>query len=138
MAFVLALFPMSILPSYQPLTGTSDGNFRRMLHAVLNKSWKKHPIKQQLHSHLPLISKNILLRWISHVGNCWRSKNKLRSDIFSWTPKNGHTNVGGPARTYLHQFYTDTRCSLEDLLGAMDNRDGWRERVRELSAISMA
>ena len=27
-----------------------------------------------------------------------------------------------------------TGCSLEDLLGAMDDRERWRERVREIHA----
>ena len=30
-----------------------------MLWAILNKSWKQHPTKQQLYGHLPLISKSI-------------------------------------------------------------------------------
>ena len=29
-------------------------------------------------------------------------------------------------------IYLCSRCSLENLLGAMDERDGWRERVREI------
>ena len=28
----------------------------------------------------------------------------------------------------------DTECSLEDLPGAMDDRDEWRERVKEIRA----
>ena len=36
-----------------------DGNYTWMLHAVLNKSWKQHPTKQQLYNHLPPISKTI-------------------------------------------------------------------------------
>ena len=31
------------------------------------------------------------------------------------------------------QLYADTGCSLEDLPGTMDDRDGWREKVREIS-----
>ena len=31
------------------------------------------------------------------------------------------------ARTCIKQLYADTGCSLEDLLGAMDDRDGWWE-----------
>ena len=27
-------------------------------------------------------------------------------------------------------------CSLEDLLGAMDDRDEWQERVKEIHAIN--
>ena len=30
-----------------------DGNYTRMLQAILNKSWRQHPTKQQLYSHLP-------------------------------------------------------------------------------------
>ena len=29
------------------------GNYTRMLWAVLNKSWRQHPTKQQLYGHLP-------------------------------------------------------------------------------------
>ena len=30
-----------------------DGNYTRMLWAILNKSWWQHPTKQQLYDHLP-------------------------------------------------------------------------------------
>ena len=36
--------------------------------------------------------------------------------------------------TYIQQLCTNTGCSLEDLLEAMDNREGWQERVREIHA----
>ena len=44
--------------------------------------------------------------------------------------------VGWPARTYLQQLCANTGCSLEDLPGAMDDRDGWWERVREICVSS--
>ena len=28
-----------------------DGNYTRMLRAILNKSWRQHPTKQQLYGH---------------------------------------------------------------------------------------
>ena len=34
-----------------------DGNYTRMLRAILNKSWRQHPTKQQLYGHLPPITK---------------------------------------------------------------------------------
>ena len=40
-------------------------------------------------------------------------------------------------RTYLQQRSADTKCSLEDLLGAMDDWHGWRERVKEIRASSV-
>ena len=30
-----------------------DGNYTRMLQAILNKSWRQHPTKHQLYGHLP-------------------------------------------------------------------------------------
>ena len=31
-----------------------DGNYTRMLRAILNKSWQQHPTRHQLYGHLPL------------------------------------------------------------------------------------
>ena len=36
-----------------------DGNYTRTLQAILNKSWRQHPTKQQLYGHLPPILKTI-------------------------------------------------------------------------------
>ena len=46
-------------------------------------------------------------------------------------PSYGYASVGQPTRTYLQQLCADTRCSLEDLPGVMDDKDWWRERERE-------
>ena len=51
-----------------------DGNYTRMLRAVLNKSWRQHPIKQQLYDHLPPFTKTIKIRRTRHAGRCWRSR----------------------------------------------------------------
>ena len=34
-----------------------DGNYTRMLRAILNKSWQQHPTRHQLYGHLPLSRK---------------------------------------------------------------------------------
>ena len=39
-----------------------DGNYTRMLRAILNKSWRQHPTKQQLYGHVPPITKTIQVR----------------------------------------------------------------------------
>ena len=39
-----------------------DGNSTRMLHAILIKSRKQYPRKQQLYGHLPPITKTIQIR----------------------------------------------------------------------------
>ena len=40
-----------------------DGNYTRMLHAILNKSWRQHPTRHQLYGHLPPIRKTIQVRF---------------------------------------------------------------------------
>ena len=76
-----------------------DGNYRRMLRAILSKSWRQHPTKQQL--YLPPITKTIKIRRIRHAGHCWRSRIELISDVLLWTPSHGRTKAGRPARTYI-------------------------------------
>ena len=44
-----------------------DGNYTRMLRAILNKSWRQHPTKQQPYSHQPPIMKTIKVRWTRHA-----------------------------------------------------------------------
>ena len=111
-----------------------DGNYTRMLRAILNKSWQQHPTRHQLYSHLPPITKTIQARRIRHAGHCSRSKDKLVSDILLWTPAYGQAKAGQPARTYIQQLCEDTGCSPKDLPEAMNDRGKWRERVRDIRA----
>ena len=46
------------------------------------------------------------------------------------------TKAGQPARTYIQQLCEDTGCCPEDLPRAMNDREEWRERVREIRATS--
>ena len=39
-----------------------DGNYTRMLRAILNKSWRQHTTRHQLYGHLPPITKTIKVR----------------------------------------------------------------------------
>ena len=36
-----------------------EGNYTRLLKAILNKSWMQHPTKLQLYGHVPAITKTI-------------------------------------------------------------------------------
>ena len=111
-----------------------DGNYARMLRAILNKSWRQHPTKHQLYGHLLPITKTIQVRRTRHAGHCWRSSDVLISDVLLWTPIYGRAKAGRPARTYIQQLREDTGCSPEDLLEAMNYREKWRERVRDIRA----
>ena len=111
-----------------------DGNYTRMLRAILDKSRQQHPTRHQLYGHLPPITKTIQARRTRHAGHCWRSKDELVSDVLLWTPAYGQSKAGRPARTYIQQLREDTGCSPEDLPGAMNDREKWRERVRDIRA----
>ena len=113
-----------------------DGNYTRMLRAILNKSWRQHPTKHQLYGHLPPITKTIQVRRARHAGHCWRSRDELIRDVLLWTPTHGRAKAGRPARTYIQQLCEDTGCCPEDLPRAMYDREEWRERVRDIRATS--
>ena len=101
---------------------------------ILNKSWWQHPTSHQLYGHLPPITKTIQVRQTRHAGRCWRSRDKLISDVLLWTPTYGRAKAGRPARTYIQQLCEDMGCSPEDLPEAMNDREKWRERVRNICA----
>ena len=58
-----------------------------------------------------------------------RSRDELISDVLLCTPTHGRAKAGRPARTYIQQLCEDTGCCPEDLPGAMNDREEWRERV---------
>ena len=94
-----------------------DGNYTRMLRAILNKSWRQHPTRRA-----------------RHAGHCWRSKDELVSDVLLWTPTYGQAKARRPARTYIQQLCEDTGCNPEDLPEAMNDREKWREMVKDIRA----
>ena len=111
-----------------------DGNYTRMLRAIVNKSWRQLPTKLHLYGHLPPITKTIQVRQIRHAGHCWRSRDELISDVLLWTPLHGRAKAGRPGRTYIKQLCEDTGFGPEDLPEVMNNRERWWERVRDIRA----
>ena len=108
-----------------------------MLRAILNKSWQQHPTRHQLYGYLPPITKTIQVRRTRHAGHCWRSRDELMRDVLLWIPTHGRAKAGRPARTYIQQLCEDTGCCPEDLPRAMNDREEWRERVRDIRATSV-
>ena len=90
-----------------------DGNYTRMLRAILNKPWRQHTTRYQLYGHLPPITKTIQVRRTRHASHCWRNRNELISDVLLWTPTYGRAKAGRPSRTYIQQLCEDTGCDPE-------------------------
>ena len=61
---------------------------------------------------------------------------ELIRDVLLWIPTHGRAKAGRPARTYIQQLCEDTGCCPEDLPRAMNDREEWRERVRDIRAAS--
>ena len=83
-----------------------DGNYTRMLRAILNRSWRQHPTRHQLYGHLPPITKTIPVRRARHAGHCWRSRDELISDVLLWTP---HMAVQKQDDQHEHTFSSYVR-----------------------------
>ena len=134
--FLFNVLTLNVSIYVQRLEKKLDGNYTRMLRAILNKSWRQHPIRHQLYGHQPPITKTIKVKRTRHAGHCWRSRDELIRDVLLWTPTHGRARAGRPARTYIHQLCEDAGCCSEDLPRAMNDREEWRERVRDIRATS--
>ena len=88
-----------------------DSNYTRMLWAILNKSWRQHPTKQQLYGHLPPITKTVKIRQARHAGHCWRSRDELLSDVLLCTSSHEWAKTVQPAQTYIQQLCIDMGCN---------------------------
>ena len=106
-----------------------DGNYTRMLRAILKESWQQYST-----NHQPPITKTIQIRRTRHAGHCWKSKEELISEVLLLTPTYGRAKAGQPARTYIQQLCEDTGCCPEDLPETMNDREKWREWVRDIRA----
>ena len=65
------------------------------------------------------------------------SKDELISDIHPWTSSHGRAKIGRPARTYLQQLCADTGCNLEDMEGAMNDKEGQGNPCKEYDMMMM-
>ena len=79
--------------------------------------------------------RSVLAEW--HDDDWFRRKlilYELIRDVLLWIPTHGRAKAGRPARTYIQQLCEDTGCCPEDLPRAMNDREEWRERVRDIRA----
>ena len=111
-----------------------DGDYTRMLRAILNKSWRQQPRRHQLYGHLSPPSRNLSKLNEPDMQDTAAEE----SDVLQWTLHiYGRAKAGQPAPTYIQLLCKDTGCSSEDQPGAMNNKEKWRERVRDICASGM-
>ena len=90
-----------------------DGNYTRMLRAILYKSWQQHSTRRQLYGHLPPFTKTIQTRRTRHAGDCWINKDEIVSDVLLWTPVYGQSKARRPVRTFIEQLCDDAYVTLK-------------------------
>ena len=66
---------------------------------------------------------------IFEIHQLWQS---VFSDVLLWTPSHGRAKAGHPTGTYIPQLCADMGCSPKDLPKAMNDREVWWERVRNI------
>ena len=108
-----------------------------MLRAILNKSWRQHPRRHQLYGHLSrnlsILSRNLFKL---DEPDMLEKQGRTHKWCTLMDPTHGRAKTGRPARTYIQQLCEDTGCCPEDLPEAMNDREKWRERVRDIRATS--
>ena len=115
-----------------------DGNYTRMLRAILNKSWRQHPTRHQLYGPPASYHEKLFkLDEPDMQDTAGGSRDEFIRDLLLWTPTHGRAKAGRPARTYIQQLCEDTGCCPEDLPRAMNDREEWRGRVRDICATSV-
>jgi len=75
----------------------SDTLYTRILRAVLDLSWKKHPVK---HNHFSYIIDFTQV----YARHCWRATKELISDLLLWVPRQCKRRLGYPVSTYIDQM----------------------------------
>ena len=83
------------------------------------------------------ISKTMQLRLTSLAEHCLEKYEQTHKRRIPMDSLIRTCNCWTNNRTYLHQHHTDTGCSLQDQPEAMDNRNEWQEKVREIRANGM-
>ena len=108
-----------------------DGNYTRMLQAILNKSWRQHPTRHQLYGHLLPITKTIKL----DEPDTQNTAGEVRTHslvMYSYGPP--HMTKQKQDDQHEQQLGKDKGCSPEDLPEAINDKEKWRERVRDIRA----
>ena len=82
------------------------------------------------------ITKTIQVRWTRHAGHCWRSRDELVRDVLLWTPTHGRAKAGRPGQHPISSYSCWMYVHAEDLPRVMNDREEWRERVRDIRATS--
>ena len=111
-----------------------DGNYTRNVESnieqILATTPHETPTVRPLASH----HKNYTGQTSQTRRTLLEKQGRARKWRTPWTPTYGQAKAGWLARTYIQQLCEDTGCNPEDLPEAMNDREKWREMVKDIRA----
>ena len=93
-AVSVLLYGSTLRPLTKRMEKMQNGNYPRILRAILNKSWTQHPTKN-------ICTATYLLSYLP-TKHCRWSKDKLIDSISFWIPSQGHAWVGWLISLYIN------------------------------------
>lgn len=110
-----------------------DGAYTRLLMRVKNISWRQHKTKDEIYGNLHPISDVVAIRRTRFAGHCYRAKDQVVSDVLL-------LRLQRPVRgkrpfSYLDSITRDSKVSLDDLPTLMNDRDRWKDVVKNCSTV---
>ena len=94
-----------------------------MLRAVLGFTWRDRVTNNDLYGKLSKITALLETRRLGCIGNMWRRKEELASQLLMWEPKQGTRKRRKPAITFVDQLRNDTGLLTKELKKAMEDRE---------------
>ena len=109
------------------LSKSVDGNYTRLLRAVLNISWNSHTTNQELYGELPRITSVIRNRRLALAGHVMRH-DEIAAKVLLWKPEEKR-RVGRPSLTIKSIIEEDTGLKDNELFNVMQDRVVWKDFI---------
>ena len=107
-----------------------DGCYTRMLHMVLNISWRQHITNKELYGDLPKLSETIREARLRIAGQCVRHPEDEACKAVLWQAARWTANRGKRHFTFIDNLKKDAGLeSVSEIKTAMMDKATWRELV---------
>ena len=104
-----------------------DGVYTRLLMKAQNLSWKDHHTLADIYGKITPISRRLASRRHPFVGNCFRDKSQIISDLILW--KLPSHRKGKRPVNYIDAVSCDTNIGYRVLPTATRDRTYWKNFV---------
>ena len=103
---------MHHMDAYEAAGEEADGNYTRMLRAVLNKSWRQHPTRLQLYGHLPPSQKLYKFDEPDTRDTAGEARTSSISDVLLYGPPLMDVQVWDDQHELTYSSYVRTRVVI--------------------------